>query len=109
MATEIWRDFDPNLDIPEGLVNAREATNSDATTDLAEPDADIDFQTDTLIDEDSELDEEYVGDELDVPGTFEIVSQTVRTGPDGSQVVDIVIDVEEVEGAVKYEVRVTKA
>ena len=109
MATEIWRDFDPNLDIPEGLKNARESVNTESTEEIPEPDADIDFQTDTLIDEESELDEEFVGDELDVPGTFEIVSQTVRTGPDGSQVVDIVIDVEEVEGAVKYEVRVTKA
>lgn len=108
MATEIWRDFDPNLDIPIGLKNARVASSVDKTSELPEPDADIDIQTETLVDEESELDEEEVGDELDVPGTFEIVSQTVRTGPDGSQVVDIVIDVEEVEGAVKYEVRITK-
>lgn len=108
MATEIWRDFDPNLDIPVGLKNARVAVSPNKTEDVPDPDADIDFQTETYIDEDSELDEEFVGDELDVPGTFEIISQTVRTGPDGSQVVDIVIDVEEVEGAVKYEVRITK-
>lgn len=109
MTTEIWRDFDPNLDIPEGLKNARESVSRDRTEELPEPDADIDFQTETLSDDESQLDEEEVGDELDVPGTFEIVSQTVRTGPDGAQVVDIVIDVEEVQGAVKYEVRVTKA
>lgn len=109
MVTEIWRDFDPNLDIPVGLKNAREGISSDVIEELPEPDADIDFQTDTLIDEDSELDEESVEDELDVPGSFEVITQTVRTAPDGSQVVDIVIEVEEVEGAVKYEVRVTKA
>ena len=108
MATDVWRDFDPSLDIPIGLVNARTTVNADTVDELPDPNADIDFQTDTLVDEDSELDEEYVEDELDVPGTFEILSQTVRTGPNGSQVVDIVIDVEEVEGAVKYEVRVTK-
>lgn len=108
MATEIWRDFDPNLDIPIGLKNARVSTKPDVTEELPDPDADINEQFETLIDEESELDEEEVGDELDVPGTFEIISQTVRTGPDGSQVVDIVIDVEEVEGAVKYEVRITK-
>lgn len=108
MATEIWRDFDPNLDIPIGLKNARVAVKPDNTEELPDPDADIDIQTDTLIDEESELDEEFVGDELDVPGTFSIISQTVRTGPDGAQVVDVVIDVEEVEGAVKYEVRITK-
>lgn len=108
MVTEIWRDFDPNLDIPAGLKNARESISPDTIEEIPDPDADIDFQTETLIDEESELNEEEVGDELAVPGTFEIISQTVRTAPDGSQVVDIVIDVEEVEGAVKYEVRITK-
>lgn len=108
MATEIWRDFDPNLDIPVGLKNARVSVSPDSTEELPDPDADIDFQTDTLDDDDSELDEDEVGDELGVPGTFEIVEQTVRTAPDGTQVVDIVIDVEEVEGAVKYEVRIAK-
>lgn len=109
MTTEIWRDFDPNLDIPVGLKNAREAALPDREEDVAEPDADIDFQVETLDDDESELDEDEVGDELDVPGTFEIVEQIVRTAPDGTQVVDIIIDVEEVEGAVKYEVRITKA
>lgn len=108
MATEIWRDFDPNLDIPIGLKNARVSVAGDSN-DIADPYADIDFQIDTLSDDDSELDEEFVENELDVPGTFEIISQTVRTGPNGSQVVDVVIDVEEVEGAVNYELRITKA
>lgn len=108
MATEVWRYFDPNLDIPIGLKNARVAVAPDRTEYIPDPNADIDFQTETYIDEESELNEEEVGDELDVPGTFEIISQTVRTSPGGSQVIDVVIDVEEVEGAVKYEVRITK-
>lgn len=107
MTTEIWRDFDPNLDIPIGLKNARVTILPDRD-DVPDPNADIDFQTETYIDEESELGEEEVGDELDVPGTFFIVSQLIRTAPDGSQVVDVVIDVEEVEGAIKYEVRITK-
>jgi hypothetical protein len=108
MTTEIWRDFDPNLDIPIGLKNARISTRPDVVEELPEPDADIDIQEDTLYDDDSQLDEDESSDELDVPGTFVIISQTVRTAPDGSQVVDVVIDVEEVEGAEKYEVRITK-
>lgn len=108
MATEIWRDFDPNLDIPIGLKNARVAVRPDNEEELPDASADIDFQTETLIDEESELDEEEVGDELGVPGTFEVISQTLRTAPDGTQVVDVVVDVEDIEGAVKYEVRITK-
>lgn len=108
MATEIWRDFDPNLDIPIGLKNARVAALPDRTEELPAPDADIDIQSETLVDEESELNEEEIGDELDVPGTFVIVSQTIRTAPDGTQVVDVVAEVEDVEGAVKYEVRITK-
>lgn len=108
MATEIWRDFDPNLDIPIGLKNAREARLPDTTEDFPDPYADIDIQTETYEDEESELDEEFVGDELAVPSTFEIISQTLRTGPDGAQVVDVVVEVEDVPGAVKYEIRITK-
>lgn len=108
MTTEIWRDFDPNLDIPVDLKNARVGVRADVVEDIPDPDADIDIQEDTLDDDDSQLDEDESSDELDVPGTFVIVSQTVRTAPDGSQVVDVVIDVEEVEGAAKYEVRITK-
>lgn len=108
MTTEIWRDFDPNLDLPVDLKNARVARLPDVNDELAEPDADIDFQDDTISDDDSELNEDEVSDALDVPGTFTIVSQTVRTAANGQQVVDIVIDVEEVDNAVKYEVRMTK-
>lgn len=108
MTTEIWRDFDPNLAIPIGLKNARVSRLPDVVDDIPEPDAEIDIQEETLIDDDSDLNEDEIGDELDVPGTFEIISQTVRTDPNGNQVVDVVIDVEEVDGAVKYEVRMTK-
>lgn len=108
MTTEIWRDFNPNLEIPIGLKNARESVLPDNFDDTSTPNADIDIQTETLSDEESELNEDYIEDELAVPGTFEIISQTVRTAPDGSQVIDVVIEVEEVDGAVKYEVRITK-
>lgn len=108
MTTEIWRDFDPNLDIPIDLKNTRISTLPDVVQEIAEPDADINIQDETLDDEDSQIDEDEAGDILDVPGTYVIVSQTVRTAPDGTQVVDVVIDVEEVEGAEKYEVRITK-
>jgi hypothetical protein len=105
MATEIWREFDPNLPIPIGLKNARE---KGAVSGPGDPNADINIQYDTLDDDDSELDEDYVEDELGVPGVFTIVSQTVRTAPDGTQVIDVVVDVEDIDGAESYELRVTK-
>lgn len=104
----ITRDFDPNLDIPTGLANTRISTSPDVEQDVPDPDADIDVQVDTLADDDSQLDEDSEHDELDVPGYLSVVSQTIRTGPDGNMVVDVVIDVGEVPGAVNYEVRVTK-
>ena len=108
MATDIWREFDPNLEIPVGLKNARERRSNDAYSTLADPFADIDIQDETLNDDESELDDDYDDEELGVPGTFTIVSQTVHNAPDGSQVVDVVVEVEDVDGAVKYEVRITK-
>lgn len=108
MATEIWRDFDPNLAIPIGLVNTKVATAPDVQTEIPEPDADIDPQFDTLADDDSELDIDSNEDVLGAPASFEILSQTVRTGPDGKQVVDVVVDVEDIEGAENYEFRLTK-
>lgn len=45
---------------------------------------------------------------LSVPGTVSVVSQTVRFAADGKSVIDVVLDVEDVKGAVTYDVRVTK-
>ena len=108
MTTETWRDFDPNLDIPVNLKNARVSSLPDGAGGIADMNTDIDIQDDTLSDDNSLLDDDINDDELATPGTYVIISQTVRTAPDGTQVVDVVIDVEEVEGAEKYEVRMTK-
>lgn len=104
MASEIWREFDPNFDIPIGLRNAK----SVAPVEEESPFDDIDIQTETIDDDESSTEDDGFDDELEVPGTFEVISQTIRTAADGSQVVDVIIDVEEVEGADKYEIRITK-
>lgn len=46
---------------------------------------------------------------LPTPQFIEIVSQTIRIAPDGSTLVDVVIDVEDIPGVTNYDVRVTKA
>lgn len=58
-------------------------------------------------------------DDLDVPGGFGnegvaipdslvVISQTLRTLKNGQEVVDVVFEVENIPGATKYELRVTK-
>lgn len=39
---------------------------------------------------------------------FSILNQTVHISPDGTSVVDVVIDVDDVPGATDYDIRVTK-
>lgn len=48
-------------------------------------------------------------DALPTPQFIEIVSQTIRIAPDGSSLVDVVINVEDIPGVTNYDVRVTKA
>lgn len=108
MTTDIWRDFDPNLDLPVGLKNVnvtptvQEGVVVDTPEDILE-----DSQFETSDEELEDLNEDFSTDILDPPGSLEIVSQTVRTAPDGRQVVDIVIEVEDIDGALNYEIRVT--
>lgn len=107
MTTEIWREIDPNLDLPVELKNVKYVVPAEEL-DVPDPEAVIDIQEETLSDDDSELDEPFIEQELDAPSSLTIVSQTVRTAPDGRQVVDIVIEVEDIPGALNYELRVTK-
>lgn len=105
---EIWTDFDPNLDLPIELVNVKIVRKPDVESTVGDTDAEIDIQSETLDDDDSIIDEDEPADNLDVPGSFAIISQTIHTGADGTQVVDVVIDVEEVSGAISYDVRISK-
>lgn len=109
MTTEIWRDFDPNLDLPIGLKNANvvETPQEGIVVDSPEDPAVFEFE-EVFVDEDEEdLNEDFSNDTLDPPESLEIVDQNVRTGPDGRQVVDIIIEVEDVVGAQDYDIRIT--
>jgi hypothetical protein len=48
------------------------------------------------------------GATLDVPQNFSIISQVIRRAPGGQQVVDVVLNIPDVAGAINYEVQVTK-
>lgn len=93
----------PLFPIPEGL---RDFTYEDREFPF-DPEVDK-ASSDT---EDVSIGEEGEGEEDDeipaVPTTFRVVKQTIRTKADGSQVVDLTVEVESVDGAEKYEFRLT--
>lgn len=99
------RKIDPNFQLPKELQFAvySEETGNVLVGDTAEGDTDIDVGVDS-----DDIDEDESSDELDVPAILGIVSQTVRAGADGRTVVDVVLSVEDVFGATKYDVRVSK-
>lgn len=95
---------DPLFYIPSGaednFVYTRENTDEDYLTDYIEEEiTDIEFE-DVSGEEESE--------ELASPEVLGIISQTVRTGPGGQQVVDVVFEIDDVDGATNYEIQVTK-
>ncbi len=109
MPSDIVREFDPNIYLPEEIKNA---VLEDIDTDsdgIPDGDPDYDEQFDTLDDDSSDIDEDSAYDEPDVPSDITIVSQTVHTDPSGRQVVDVVIEFEDIDEAVKYDVRITKS
>lgn len=105
--SDIVREFDSNFYIPEELKNAthREPDTEDAD---AVDEEELDIQWEYSEEEASELDDSSVEEALEAPDFIDIVSQTIRTSPSGGQVVDVIIDIPDSNGQVKYEVRVTK-
>jgi hypothetical protein len=98
--------IDPRLSLPPGVV--------DFTYDKSEPDSDSSFESDadvvdafvsTTDDGQSPFDETL----MVPPNYINIVAQTPRVNSTGSVVVDVVIDVEDVQNAGSFEVRLTKA
>lgn len=67
--------------------------------------------SDTLLDIEDEIDETDdigVDEGLETPSEFTIISQTIRRGDGNHQFVDVVFEVDDVDGATKYEIKVTK-
>jgi len=104
MSVDNWLEFDEGQEMPPDLSGVRYRDTDGAGED-------VEFTEDDFVDyeDDAAPGSGFVEDELDPPSSMEVVSQTVRTGPDGNQVVDVVIDVEDIDGAINYEFRITKA
>lgn len=105
-----------NFYAPDFLLDVKQ--EGDTQGDVGDRDASTSTPTAVLIDPAAEFDAVIVSDTdtgppvdpamLATPNTLTVVSQTVRFTADGRSVVDLLIDVEDVQGAVSYDVRVTK-
>jgi hypothetical protein len=117
--------IDPRLFIPDGVIgigvksteidpdsptptadNASEAVDGGASAPGTGNGSNVDYEESTNNDVAVESGEVY---KLPTPQTLTIVSQTIRIAPDGSSLVDVVIEVEDIPGVSNYDVRVTKA
>lgn len=100
--------IDPSFPMPEGMdpeVWTQAAIIDD--TDDSVNDAELetgDIPSDQTIVDDGGDDD----DTLMVPNDLIIISQALRRTPEGTTVVDVVVDVTDVPGANKYEFRLTK-
>jgi len=102
-------EFDPNHYIPFGLKGAVYTEPRGGSQEVADPDTEGNvFQDDTQEDELAGTADATDDEALDAPSFMEIVEQVIRTAPDGRQVVDVVLEIEDIEGSIKYDVRVTK-
>lgn len=119
--------LDPRLFIPDGVIDIG-VKSTEIDPDNPTPTADTGETSDDATDSNSEVGtgdggevvyepptnddiptEGGESDMLPTPQFIEIVSQTIRIAPDGSSMVDVVINVEDIPGVTNYDVRVTKA
>lgn len=102
---------DPNFFVPEGVVGI---VVGEPATEKAPSEEDyrevIDDGYFAPVDTIGPLTDTVSGSTeiLGVPTNITIVSQDVRVLPNGSALVDVVINIPDVRGATNYEVRITK-
>lgn len=100
--------LDQNFYVPQGLLNV-ETASKDAD-DYLDVDTVLEFDADDLLTPSPTGTDIGMGNTsgLQVPQTSTIVSQTMRILANGSAVVDVLIDVEDIQGITNYEIRLTK-
>jgi len=102
--------IDPKFDLPEGLdsfvydTDKVAAESNTLNTELSDV---ISTSTNAVSIDESDIDD-YAHDAPPVPQLFTIKSQTIHMSPDGKQLVDVEIEVEDIPGVIQIDVRVTK-
>lgn len=107
-------EIDPNFFLPPNVVDMRYVNveeNEDST--MARDDdsgeiVNVDYQDTSYSELEDSEDSGPVSAVISPPNYAEVVSQTVRVTEDGKFVVDVVLDIEDVPGAVNYNVKVNK-
>lgn len=102
--------IDPNFSLPPNIINTELLNPDNAVRSESRGD---DGEVVTVIYDDTTPPDDTGGDDgasdtLSAPVNVTVVEQQVRALSGGSYAVDIIIDVEDVEGADEYEVRLTK-
>jgi hypothetical protein len=102
--------IDPNFHIPEGLesfVYSDEDNPGPLPESIAADSDVVEVYTDAPADEDSEQGD-ISHDAPAIPGEVVVINQKIRTSPDGRQVVDLTLEVDDIDGVVGFDIRVTK-
>jgi len=102
--------IDPRFDVPEGLSSFvhETSTNPDEIKTSSVSDTDVvEIYTGEPSVEETQTDD-YTHDAPPTPQEFSILSQTIHMSPDGRQLVDVEIEVEDIPGIAQIDVRVTK-
>lgn len=107
--------IDPLFGIPEGAEDQFTLTKDEVDTedfvDIDELVNDVitpDYQDGSEIFVYEDNSDDLGGVVLEIPDDYSVISQTLRRAPGGQQVVDIVIETEDIDGALNYEIQVTK-
>lgn len=116
MAGKDKRFVDPMFYIPEGMDDDTWVYREDANSDIDSETTTLDateggFDDFEVVEGDVTIIDEGDASEDDAPLTVDnltVVSQVLRRAADGTQVVDLVVEVDDVPGINKYEFRVTK-
>lgn len=96
--------IDPAFYIPEGLEN--EFVYAENTNYVSDEELDVsEFTSDEFVGDEDDFDNEST---IPVPDAPVVILQTIRTAPGGTQVVDVIVEVEDIPGVEDFELHVSK-
>lgn len=92
--------IDPRFEKPPNVIDVRDAGMEDGSEyyDFIPPEA-VSVEENDLV---------FESNIPKPPTSFTLVSQTVRTTSDGSQVVDLILELPDQDGVKEYEIRIAK-
>jgi hypothetical protein len=104
--------IDPNFFLPPGVVDARYPNeleqNTEEISDVVDVDDVLVVESDMTVNEPQETDEDSETGKLYPPDTVIVVSQQVRFDEAGSQVVDVILEIPDVDDSIQIDVRMSK-